>query len=223
MEWTKIPTDLLQSRLSDKEILAITKYQMLWAMLERQPTDSVCLRYMTSKQLQQAREYMSAIERRVNADIKSVESNRKRQKLFYEKNQTLIEKPNGYTNDESNALSTHRLTTQIRLDKIREDNIPPVSKDTVPQRVARFQKPTIDEIRVYCSERNNGIIAESFYDFYESKGWKIGSSPMKDWKAAVRNWERKRTKPQKTTQAEEVFNHNFAHLQSLFEGEENAQ
>lgn len=122
MEWTKLPTDLLQSRLSDKEIIAIAKYQMLWAMLERQPTDSCCLRYMTSRQLQQVRDYMPAIEQRVNADIKSVESNRKRQKLFYEKNQALIEKPNGYTNDESNALSTHRLTTQIREDKIREDN-----------------------------------------------------------------------------------------------------
>ena len=87
MEWTKIPTDLLQSRISDKEIIAITKYQLLWAMLERQPSEDICLRYMTTKQLQQALNYTSAIERRVNADIKSVESHSNRQKLFYEKNQ----------------------------------------------------------------------------------------------------------------------------------------
>ena len=92
MEWTKIPTDLLQTRLSDKEIIAITKYQLLWAILERRPSKDTCLRYMTSKQLQQALNYETAIERRVNADIKSVESNRKRQKLFYEKNQELKEK-----------------------------------------------------------------------------------------------------------------------------------
>lgn len=55
----------------------------------------------------------------------------------------------------------------------------------------KFVKPSIEEIKQYCSERNNGIEAESFYDFYESKGWKIGNTPMKDWKAAVRTWERK--------------------------------
>lgn len=127
MEWTKIPTDLLQSRISDKEITAITKYQLLWAMLERQPTDELCLRYMTSKQLQLARDYMSAIEQRVNADIKSVESNRKRQKLFYAKNQTLIEKPNGYTNAESNAESN---TQTNNADKIREDKNKEIYKES---------------------------------------------------------------------------------------------
>ena len=55
----------------------------------------------------------------------------------------------------------------------------------------RFSKPTIAEIRDYCSERNNGVSAERFFDFYESKGWKVGNTPMKDWRAAVRTWERK--------------------------------
>lgn len=55
----------------------------------------------------------------------------------------------------------------------------------------RFKKPTIDEIKTYCLERKNTINAEQFFDFYESKGWKIGNSPMKDWKASVRTWEKK--------------------------------
>ena len=46
----------------------------------------------------------------------------------------------------------------------------------------------------YCLERKNNINAETFIDFYESKGWKIGKNKMKDWKAAVRTWE-KRQKP----------------------------
>ncbi len=54
----------------------------------------------------------------------------------------------------------------------------------------RFEKPTIEEITAYCKERGNGIDALGFFDYYESKGWVIGKSPMKDWKAAVRNWER---------------------------------
>lgn len=52
-----------------------------------------------------------------------------------------------------------------------------------------FNKPTIIEIKDYCLERNNNIDANSFFDFYESKGWMVGKNKMKDWKAAVRTWE----------------------------------
>lgn len=58
-----------------------------------------------------------------------------------------------------------------------------------PQKV--FRKPTVEQIADYCMSRNNGIDAESFYDFYESKGWVVGKSPMKDWKACVRTWEKR--------------------------------
>lgn len=54
----------------------------------------------------------------------------------------------------------------------------------------RFVKPSVEEIRAYCEERKNGIDAEYFYDYYESKGWMIGKNKMKDWKASVRTWER---------------------------------
>lgn len=59
--------------------------------------------------------------------------------------------------------------------------------------IKRFVKPSIKEIESYCKERGNNINAASFYDYYESKGWKVGREPMKDWRAAVRNWERRRT------------------------------
>jgi len=54
-----------------------------------------------------------------------------------------------------------------------------------------FNKPNISEVKDYCLERNNNIDAEAFIDFYESKGWMIGKNKMKDWKAAVRTWEKK--------------------------------
>ena len=58
----------------------------------------------------------------------------------------------------------------------------------------RFIKPSLDEVKAYCQERENNIDAEHFIDYYESNGWKVGGkSAMKDWKAAVRNWERRRT------------------------------
>jgi hypothetical protein len=58
----------------------------------------------------------------------------------------------------------------------------------------RFSKPTVDEVLAYCLDRKNGIDPQAFVDFYDSKGWKIGTTPMRDWKAAVRNWEKRRSK-----------------------------
>ena len=55
----------------------------------------------------------------------------------------------------------------------------------------KFKKPTIEEVRKYCEERNNEIDPQKFIDFYESKGWLVGKSPMKDWKACVRTWEQR--------------------------------
>ena len=48
----------------------------------------------------------------------------------------------------------------------------------------------MDEVRAYCQERGNNVDAERFIDYYTSNGWKVGKNPMKDWKAAVRTWER---------------------------------
>ena len=69
---------------------------------------------------------------------------------------------------------------------------------TDSNRKARFKKPSVIDIIDYCKERNNNIDAEAFIDFYESKDWKIGKNKMKDWKAAVRTWERRETKKPKT-------------------------
>lgn len=57
---------------------------------------------------------------------------------------------------------------------------------------ARFEKPTVEEIEAYCKERKNDIDAQAFFDFYESKGWKVGAAKMKDWRASVRTWEQRR-------------------------------
>jgi hypothetical protein len=56
----------------------------------------------------------------------------------------------------------------------------------------RFSKPTVAQVEAYCQARSNGIDAQQFIDHYESKGWKVGKTPMKDWQAAVRTWEKYR-------------------------------
>lgn len=51
--------------------------------------------------------------------------------------------------------------------------------------------PDIEEVKEYCRERGNKIDVEYFFDYYGSKGWKCGKSPMTDWKAVIRTWERR--------------------------------
>lgn len=53
-----------------------------------------------------------------------------------------------------------------------------------------FKKPTVDEVAQYCQERKNSVNPQHFIDHYEANGWKVGKNPMKDWRAAVRTWER---------------------------------
>ena len=59
-----------------------------------------------------------------------------------------------------------------------------------PPRASRFTPPTVDEVRDYCQERGNSVDPERFVDFYASKGWLVGKTKMRDWRAAVRSWER---------------------------------
>lgn len=61
-------------------------------------------------------------------------------------------------------------------------------------RGTRFTPPTVEEVFLYCVERKNTVDPQRFVDFYTSKGWMVGKTKMKDWKAAVRNWEKSEEK-----------------------------
>lgn len=59
------------------------------------------------------------------------------------------------------------------------------------RRGSEFQRPTVEEVKEYCRQRGNDVDAERFVDFYEANGWVQGrGKPIKDWKAAVRTWEK---------------------------------
>lgn len=71
------------------------------------------------------------------------------------------------------------------------DIIPPISpQGEMPTQAKKFVKPTLEEVRAYCQERKNNVDAERWIDYHEANGWKVGKNPMKDWRAAVRTWER---------------------------------
>lgn len=75
-------------------------------------------------------------------------------------------------------------------------DINPVSKPCINPdeggKRKRFAPPTLEEVKAYCLERNNGIDPQAFIDYYAARGWKLGKDTMKDWKAAVRTWENRR-------------------------------
>lgn len=83
--------------------------------------------------------------------------------------------------------------------RLGEDSIVKDSKgeSVRGEKAKRFIPPSVEEVEQYCIERSNNIDAQSFIDFYESKGWMIGKNKMKDWKAAVRTWERSRKQENK--------------------------
>ena len=57
----------------------------------------------------------------------------------------------------------------------------------------REKKPTLEEVMLYAQEAGLSTDAEYFYNYYAANGWRIGKSPMRDWKAALRVWARKET------------------------------
>lgn len=80
------------------------------------------------------------------------------------------------------------LEKELEIKKELEKEIDSSASTTTKRK--RFEKPSISDIKQYCMERNNNVNAEQFFDYYESNGWKVGKNSMKDWKAAVRTWER---------------------------------
>ena len=76
-------------------------------------------------------------------------------------------------------------STQVSIGKFSTGKL-----NLIEQPQKRFVKPTLEEVQAYCKERNNSVDAQKWYNHYEAVGCKVGKNPMKDWKAAVRTWEK---------------------------------
>ena len=147
-----------------------------------------------------------------------IRGDRKKQTMYPEERAQLTEKSNGayaLKTDLQEDLDGHLTvncpsnvsqlpeTCQHRLGKVSigkesiediysapEPDAPPTPSEPKEPKNKRFVKPTVSEIEKYCKSRGNSVNAQRFFDYYESNGWKVGKNPMKDWKAAVRTWER---------------------------------
>ena len=103
------------------------------------------------------------------------------------KKQEEAKKANGFFENQKKQGKAKKADNEYEYDNDND-----LLKENTKRKV--FSTPTVDDVRAYCLERNNKVDPQSFVDFYESKGWMIGKNKMKDWKAAVRTWERSETK-----------------------------
>lgn len=117
-----------------------------------------------------------------------IRSDRYKQTIYKEELSKLsVKEDGGYTlsvgipNDNQEVTVTD---TQVRLGKVSIE----LGKDKYKNSMQT--RPTIDEVIAYCKERVNCVDPHKWFDHYSSNGWKVGKNSMKDWKAAVRTWER---------------------------------
>lgn len=84
------------------------------------------------------------------------------------------------------------VTTEKEIEKRARKKRKSLEMADKPPRASRFTPPTVDEVAAYCTERGNCIDGERFVDYYAQQGWKLSNgNAMKDWRAAVRTWEKR--------------------------------
>lgn len=98
-----------------------------------------------------------------------------------------------------NSTENKQNNPNVNVNDNVNDNVISSNEDKAKS-VSRFVAPTLDEIQGYCKEKGFNVDAASIYDHYTANGWVQGKNkPIKDWKAAVRQWARREgefTKPQ---------------------------
>lgn len=123
---------------------------------------------------------------------------RYKETVYQEEKSQLFEKENKvYTLSAPDGMtvgipSDNQMDTQYRLgkDRLGEDSVDIVADAPPTPKSSRFIPPTVEEVKAYCKERRNRVDAERFVNFYSAKGWMVGKNKMKDWRAAVRTWEK---------------------------------
>lgn len=138
--------------------------------------------------------------------------------VTWEKHQTVRNKKSKYPSIEegeeqlpsieNNCMQMNAIASLIQSNPIQSESNPnPIQSleegEKTKRREKRFVPPTLEEVQAYISENNFIIDAQKFIDYYQSNGWIVGKTKMKDWKATVRGWERREQEHFRKTQKEE--------------------
>lgn len=136
--------------------------------------------------------FMNEVEKMIGGESESAERVRRHRALKAQPLQCNALVTSG--NTEIDIDTNTDLDTDTHIDKDQEEVS--TAGGATPTASKRFKKPTLEEVVAYCEERKNNVDPQRFYDFYESKGWKVGNQSMKDWKACIRTWEQRERRPQ---------------------------
>ena len=106
-----------------------------------------------------------------------------------------------------NLITGDEKTSSLDVKKLNCNNkdINNKNKNNNKDNRVAFTPPTVEEVARYCAERHNSVDPETFINYYQSNGWMVGRNKMKDWKAAVRTWE-KRNKENSSQKSQELDN-----------------
>lgn len=118
----------------------------------------------------------------------------------YEKYQENFGNANNQITDNQQSNNNQITINQQQLNKDNKGN-----KGNKEIKEGRFTPPTLSEVQAYIEEKDYHVDADDFINFYTSKGWMVGKNKMKDWKAAVRTWE-KRNVRNNTERMGQTFN-----------------
>ena len=98
----------------------------------------------------------------------------------------------------------------IQESRIKNQDTRIKNQESVGEKRTRFSPPSPAEVDAYAKEQGISVNGQQFCDFYASKGWKVGSSPMKDWKAAARNWASRDNVPRGSPQVKAVEQQQYS-------------
>lgn len=105
-------------------------------------------------------------------------------------------KANGFSEKQTEAKKADNVNDNVDVNVNVNENVDEDEKEkkkgtNVPKEKSRFVPPSVENVTEYCRENDYRYVdANYFVDFYISKNWYVGKNKMKDWKAAVRNWQR---------------------------------
>ena len=128
-----------------------------------------------------------------NADRQRRFRERKKQQALPSNNESVTKCNASVTPNVTESVTENNQSKSIELEKEKdtEIEIDTEIKESKPKKSQAFIPPTLEEIQDYINENNLNIDAAYFYDHYEGNGWYVGSRKMKDWKATLRNWNRR--------------------------------
>lgn len=147
------------------------------------------IKYVKSEDLPKLSEKLELLFDFIKVDL---DKNTKKYEETCKKRKEAIQNRWNKTTDTKEYKSIQMYTNDTDNDNEYDNDI--ISNEIIKKekinKKKKFIKPTLEDVNSYCLERNNNVDAQRFIDYYEANGWKVGRNSMKDWKAAIRTWEK---------------------------------